>query len=139
MALEPNDLVATQTLALMLFERGAMAEAEVHARNAVRLSPTDPRSHNLMGMIMTEAQRPQVGEHHYRRVMELTGGVTPSCSPTSPRISRTRGGWRRAAPSTRSPSGAIRTCSRPCSAGRRWRRRTATSPAPRTCWTPPSA
>jgi tetratricopeptide (TPR) repeat protein len=73
-AIEPNDLVATQTLALRLFERGAMAEAEVHARNAVRLAPTDPRSHNLMGMIMTEAQRPQVGEHHYRRVMELTGG-----------------------------------------------------------------
>jgi tetratricopeptide (TPR) repeat protein len=34
----------------------------------------DPQSHNLMGMIMTEAQRPQVGEHHYRRASELLGG-----------------------------------------------------------------
>jgi Flp pilus assembly protein TadD len=58
----------------MLFERGAMAEAEHHARNAVRLAPVDPRSHNLMGMIMTEAQRPHVGEHHYRRVIALGGG-----------------------------------------------------------------
>jgi Flp pilus assembly protein TadD len=73
-AIEPNEIVATQTLARMLFERGAMAEAEVHARNAVRLAPRDPRSHNLMGVIMTEAQRPRAGEHHYRRVMELTGG-----------------------------------------------------------------
>ena len=54
-----------------------MAEAEVHARNAVRLAPADSQSHNLMGMIMTEAQRPQVGEHHYRRVMELVGQPNP--------------------------------------------------------------
>jgi tetratricopeptide (TPR) repeat protein len=55
----------------LLFTKGALAEAEVHARNAVRIAPTDPQSHNLMGMIMTEAQRPQVGEHHYRRAMKL--------------------------------------------------------------------
>jgi tetratricopeptide (TPR) repeat protein len=71
--LDPNDLVATQALAALLFGKGALAEAEIHARNAVRLSPADPQSHNLMGMIMTEAQRPQVGEYHYRRVMELLG------------------------------------------------------------------
>jgi tetratricopeptide (TPR) repeat protein len=71
--LDPNDLAATQALAALLFGRGALAEAEVHARNAVRLSPADGQSHNLMGMIMTEAQRPQVGEYHYRRVMELLG------------------------------------------------------------------
>ena len=65
--LDPNNLAATQALALSLFTRGALAEAEVHARNAVRIAPTDAQSHNLMGMIMTEAQRPQVGEHHYRR------------------------------------------------------------------------
>ncbi len=69
--LDPNDLAATQALASLLFGKGALAEAEVHARNAVRLSPADSQSHNLMGMIMTEAQRPQVGEHHYRRVMEI--------------------------------------------------------------------
>jgi tetratricopeptide (TPR) repeat protein len=69
--LDPNNLNATQALALLLFTKGALAEAEVHARNAVRIAPTDPQSHNLMGMIMTEAQRPKVGEHHYRRAMKL--------------------------------------------------------------------
>src|SRR6202051_4378391 len=70
---DPNDLAATQALAALLFGRGALAEAEFHARNAVRLAPADGQSHNLMGMIMTEAPRPQVGEYHYRRVMELIG------------------------------------------------------------------
>jgi tetratricopeptide (TPR) repeat protein len=69
--LDPNDLGATQALASLLFGKGSLAEAEVHARNAVRLAPADTQSHNLMGMIMTEAQRPQVGEYHYRRVMAL--------------------------------------------------------------------
>jgi tetratricopeptide (TPR) repeat protein len=71
--IDPNDLVATQALAALLFGRGALAEAEFHARNAVRLAPADAQSHNLMGMIMTDAHRPQVGEYHYRRVMELLG------------------------------------------------------------------
>jgi tetratricopeptide (TPR) repeat protein len=71
--LNPNDLAATHALASLLFGKGAMAEAEVHARNAVRLAPADSQSHNLMGMIMTEAHRPQVGEYHYRRVIELIG------------------------------------------------------------------
>ncbi len=69
--LDPNHLAATQALALLLFTKGALAEAEVHARNAVRIAPLDPQSHNLMGMIMTEAHRPHVGEHHYRRAREL--------------------------------------------------------------------
>jgi tetratricopeptide (TPR) repeat protein len=68
---DPNNLKATQALALLLFTKGALALAEVHARNAVRIAPTDAQSHNLMGMIMTEAQRPQVGEHHYRQAMKL--------------------------------------------------------------------
>ena len=71
--LEPNNIPATQELALMLFNRGALADAEHHARNAVRIAPAEPQSHNLMGMIMTEANRPQVGEFHYRRVLELLG------------------------------------------------------------------
>jgi len=71
--LEPNNAAATQELALMLFNRGALADAEHHARNAVRIAPGEPQSHNLMGMIMTEANRPQVGEFHYRRVLELLG------------------------------------------------------------------
>jgi tetratricopeptide (TPR) repeat protein len=71
--LHPNHLPATQALALLLFGKGALAEAEIHARNAVRIAPLDPQSHNLMGMIMTEAHRPHVGEHHYRRARELLG------------------------------------------------------------------
>jgi len=71
--IDPNNLATTQALALALFGRRALVEAEHHARNAVRIAPKDPQSHNLMGMIMTEAQRPQVGEHHYRRALELLG------------------------------------------------------------------
>jgi tetratricopeptide (TPR) repeat protein len=69
--LDPNNLPATQALAMLLFNRGALAEAEVHARNSVRIGPLDVQSHNLMGLIMTETERPQVGEHHYRRAMEI--------------------------------------------------------------------
>jgi len=70
-ALQPNNVWATQELALLLFGKGDFAEAEVQARNAVRIAPTDAQSHNLMGMILTEANRPQVGEYHYRRALEL--------------------------------------------------------------------
>ena len=78
--LDPNNLPATQSLALSLFNKGALAEAEYHARNAVRIAPTDAQSHNLMGMIMTEAHRPQAGEHHYRRAMELIASPSPILS-----------------------------------------------------------
>jgi tetratricopeptide (TPR) repeat protein len=75
--IEPNHLPATQALALLLFGKGALAEAEIHARNAVRIAPLDAQSHNLMGMIMTEAHRPQVGEHHYRRAKDLLSEKSP--------------------------------------------------------------
>jgi Flp pilus assembly protein TadD len=75
--LAPNNLVATQDLALMLFGRGNLAEAEVNARNAIRIAPESPQAHNLLGMILTESNRPQAGEYHYRRVLELTGQRDP--------------------------------------------------------------
>jgi len=75
--LHPNTLWATQELTLMHLNRGAIAEAEIHARNAVRIAPQNPQSHNLMGMIMTEANRPQIGEYHYRKVIELSGARDP--------------------------------------------------------------
>ena len=56
---------------------GAIFEAEHHARNAIRIAPDNPQSHNLMGMVMTEANRAQVGEYHYRKVIELSGGREP--------------------------------------------------------------
>lgn len=75
--LDPNNLTATQALALLLFNIGMLSEAERHARNSVRIAPTDAQSHNLMGMIMTEAHRPQVGEHHYRWAMKLVASPSP--------------------------------------------------------------
>src|SRR5712691_11635506 len=75
--LHPNTLWATHELTLVLFSKGAIAEAETHARNAVRIAPQNPQSHNLMGMIMTEANRPQIGEYHYRKVIELSRGRDP--------------------------------------------------------------
>jgi tetratricopeptide (TPR) repeat protein len=70
--LHPNTLWATHELTLVLFSKGDIAEAETHARNAVRIAPQSPQSHNLLGMIMTEANRPQIGEYHYRKVLELS-------------------------------------------------------------------
>ncbi len=69
---DPNNFLATNELVLLLLGRGLLADAEMHARNAVRIAPENPQAHNLMGMILTEAQRPQIGEYHYRRVLELT-------------------------------------------------------------------
>ena len=74
---DPNNFDATNELALLLLGRGALAEAEVHARNAVRIAPRAPQAHNLMGMIMTEAQRPRLGEYHYRQVLDITGTRDP--------------------------------------------------------------
>lgn len=76
-AIDANNIEATQEMAMLLFQKGDLPAAEQHARNAVRLAPTDPRSHNLMGMILTEAQRPEIGEYHYRRVFELTTARDP--------------------------------------------------------------
>lgn len=76
-AVDPNNVEATQELAMLFFQRGDLIAAEQHARNAVRLAPMHPRSHNLMGMILTEAQHPQPGEFHYRRVIELTRARDP--------------------------------------------------------------
>jgi len=75
--LDPNHLGATQALALRHFLKGELDAAEPLARNAVRLAPSDPISHNLMAMILTEAQRPQIGEFHYRRVLELSAERDP--------------------------------------------------------------
>jgi tetratricopeptide (TPR) repeat protein len=73
----PNELGPTCDLALLLKQTGKLADAEVHARNGVRIAPTNPTPHNLMGMILTDGNRPRVGEYHYRRVLELTGARDP--------------------------------------------------------------
>lgn len=75
--LDPNNFAATAELGRLLLARGSLTEAELHARNAVRMAPENPQSHNLMGMILTETHRPQAGEYHYRRVLELTAVRDP--------------------------------------------------------------
>jgi Tfp pilus assembly protein PilF len=75
--LHPNTFWATHELGLALLGKGAVAEAEIHARNAVRIAPENPQSHNLLAMVLTEANRPQIGEYHYRRVIELSGRRDP--------------------------------------------------------------
>src|SRR5262249_25378164 len=35
-------------------------------------APENPQSHNLLGMVLSERHRPQIGEYHYRRVLELS-------------------------------------------------------------------
>jgi len=74
---EPNNFEATNEIALMLLGKGALGEAEIHARNAIRIAPQAPQAHNLMGMIMTEAQRPRLGEYHYRQVLAIAGTRDP--------------------------------------------------------------
>ena len=76
--IDPNNFWATNELALIAARQGGDSpRREIHARNAVRIAPENPQSHNLMGMIMTEANRPQIGEYHYRRVLELAGRRDP--------------------------------------------------------------
>jgi tetratricopeptide (TPR) repeat protein len=70
---DPNDLVATHGMAGSLLARNALDEAEVHARNAVRIAPEHPHGHHLLGMVLTGLHRLMPGEYHYRRVLSLSG------------------------------------------------------------------
>jgi tetratricopeptide (TPR) repeat protein len=76
-ALEPNNFWATNEITLLMLGKGALAEAERHARNAVRIAPENAQSHNLLGMVMTEAHRPAIGEYHYGRALQLSGVRDP--------------------------------------------------------------
>ena len=76
-ALEPNNFWATNEITLLLLGRGNVIEAERHARNAIRIAPENAQAHYLMGMVLTEAHRPAVGEYHYGRALELSGARDP--------------------------------------------------------------
>jgi len=76
-AINPNHLEATLELASLLFQRGNTVSAEPLARNAMRLAPAHPRSHQLMAMVLTENGRPRPGEYHYRRAIELSCMADP--------------------------------------------------------------
>ncbi|GAN80883.1 hypothetical protein [Acidocella aminolytica] len=62
---------------MLLLGKGALAEAELHARNAVRIAPQNAQAHNLMGLVLNEANHPQIGEYHYRWVLEPADGEEP--------------------------------------------------------------
>jgi tetratricopeptide (TPR) repeat protein len=76
-ALEPNNFWATNELTLLLLGRGNVHDAERHARNAVRIAPENAQAHYLMGMVLTEAYRPAIGEYHYYRALALSGARDP--------------------------------------------------------------
>jgi tetratricopeptide (TPR) repeat protein len=76
-ALEPNNFWATNEFTLLLLGRGDIADAEHHARNAVRIAPENAQSHYLMGLTLTEANRPAAGEYHYYRALALSGARDP--------------------------------------------------------------
>jgi tetratricopeptide (TPR) repeat protein len=77
-ALDPNNLSATCELTHLLLTKGALTEAERHARNAIRIAPENAYAHRLMGMTLTEANRPAPGEFHFRRALELAGDRDPA-------------------------------------------------------------
>lgn len=76
--LEPDDLAAAHELAGVLLDCRRLPEAEVCARNAVRLAPDNATSHRLLGMILTENHQPHAGEFHYIRALDIAGpdGIT---------------------------------------------------------------
>ncbi len=76
-AINPNNFWATNELTLSLLNKGALTEAEIHARNAIRIAPKNPQAHNLMGLVLTEANRPLIGEYHYRQVLALSDAEEP--------------------------------------------------------------
>ena len=75
--LDPHNFWAINEITLLLLAKGNLEEAEKHARNAIRVAPEAPQAHNLMGMVLTEARKPQVGEYHYRKVLALSDARDP--------------------------------------------------------------
>ncbi|PIK71227.1 pilus assembly protein, partial [Methylobacterium frigidaeris] len=55
---EPGNLWPVNKLGMLALGQGDLEAAERHARQAVRLAPTNAQAHNLMGMAMTQAHRP---------------------------------------------------------------------------------
>lgn len=76
-ALSPNNFWATNEITLLLLGKGDVPGAEHHARNAVRIAPDNAQSHYLMGLVMTEAYRPAVGQYHYEKALALSGVRDP--------------------------------------------------------------
>jgi tetratricopeptide (TPR) repeat protein len=77
-ALAPNNFWATNEITLLLLGKGDVLGAEIHARNAIRIAPDNAQSHYLMGLVMTEAFRPAVGQYHYEKAVALSGARDPT-------------------------------------------------------------
>ena len=127
--------MATNELALILLGKGSLAEAEMHARNAIRIAPENPQAHNLMGMIMTEANRPPIGEYHYRRVLELTGQRDPILLANLAWNLKNQGRMAEARKLYEESVAAAPEIRRPCWVSPAWRRQIATSMQPQACLT----
>ncbi|RKP56556.1 tetratricopeptide repeat-containing sulfotransferase family protein [Pararobbsia silviterrae] len=76
-ALDPNKAWAQLEAAERLLLAGQAPEAEPHARNAVRLDPTDPGAHRLLALSLSAQQRWPIAEFHFRRTLELTRADDP--------------------------------------------------------------
>ncbi len=74
---DANDLWSAHELGMFLLQRGRPEEALGPARNAVRMAPDVAQAHNLLAMVLTEIQRPHLGEFHYRRALALSGARDP--------------------------------------------------------------
>ena len=72
-AVDPANQVAVREAARVALNRGDVAGALGHARNAVRGDPLSADAHHLLGLALTEANRPVPGERHYRRALVLAG------------------------------------------------------------------
>jgi tetratricopeptide (TPR) repeat protein len=77
-ALDPNNFWATNELTLLLLGAGNLTEAEIHARDAMRIAPDNAQAHYLLGLVLTEAYRPAFAEYHYLRALELSGSRDPA-------------------------------------------------------------
>jgi len=78
--IQPNDGDLACELALLMYLKPDLKVAEHHARNGIRLQPSNPQAHNLMGMILTEQARNLPGEYHYRKALELHPPVGKLCA-----------------------------------------------------------
>jgi tetratricopeptide (TPR) repeat protein len=89
-----------------------------------------------MGMILTEAKRPQVGEYHYRKVLELSRQRDPILLANLAWNLKNQGKMEEARTLYEESVAAAPTILQTCSAGRGWRKPTAIStPPPTKCST----
>ena len=76
-AVDPANHAAIRDAARLALRAGDIPAALRHARNAVRGDPLAPDAHHLLGIALTEANRPVPAEHHHRRALELAGRREP--------------------------------------------------------------